>query len=74
MIGLLIVCALIALAAFLMSWRRLQSTREADQGRTPGTASAAAHFMALWGTLLGAGFCLATLLTIVAYAAVPRCG
>lgn len=76
MIALLIVCAAIALAAFLVSVRRLRrtsATRTPHDATVDGRIGAPAHFLALWGTFLGAGFCLATLLTIVAYLAVPRC-
>jgi len=76
MIALLIVCAAIALAAFLVSFRRLRQTSGAGtphDAPVPARTGGAAHFLALWGTFLGAGFCLATLLTVVAYLAVPRC-
>jgi hypothetical protein len=29
--------------------------------------------MALWGLLYGAGFCVATLFSLAAYIALPRC-
>ena len=75
-IVLMVVCALIALAAFLVSWRiyrastvdRSGSHRELIEGGTGRP-----HFMAFWGMAYGAGFCTATLFTVVAYAALPRC-
>ena len=63
---LLVVCVLVAFAAFLVSWRNLQRAQiTAGGGR--------ARFIALWGAALGAGFCLATLLTAVGIGLLPRC-
>jgi hypothetical protein len=73
---LLLVCALIALAAGLVSLAKLREVRgekggghaellEIGHGRT--------RFVAIWGVILGLGFALATLATLVAFAMVPRC-
>jgi hypothetical protein len=65
-IVLLLVCVLVGFAAFLVSWRNLQRERiPAGAGR--------ARFIALWGAALGAGFCVATLLTAVGIGLLPRC-
>ena len=66
---LMVVCALIALGAFAVSWRIYRESQPA--GREKGTGRES--FMALWGMLLGAGFCVATLLTSVAFITLPRC-
>lgn len=73
---LLIVCALLASGSALVSWRALQRVKgeeggdhadliEVGHGRT--------RFTALWGTILGAGFAVATLATLTGFAMVPRC-
>jgi hypothetical protein len=72
LIVLLVVCATVAFAAFLLSWR----TWRAAGSQTPSAtapAAARAHFMALVGVVYGAGFCVATLLTVVAFVTLPRC-
>jgi hypothetical protein len=74
LIALLIVCVLIALAAFLASWRMHREL--GAMGEAPSTAGpslARVRFVALWGMVLGAGFCVVTLLTVVAYVTLPRC-
>jgi hypothetical protein len=73
---LMIGCAVIALAAFLVSWRiyRASATERSGVHRELIEGGAGrAHFMALWGMVYGGGFCVATLFTVVAYAALPRC-
>ena len=75
-LAVLLLCALVALAAGLLSWRKLREVKdehpsdgrhlvEAGHGRT--------RFVALWGVILGLGFTVATLVTLVAFALVPRC-
>lgn len=74
---LMVVCALIALAAFWVSWRIYRESAPESSGEhhelTEGGVGRP-HFMALWGMIFGAGFCIATLFTVVAFAALPRCG
>ena len=72
---LMIVCALIALAALLVSWNIYRGSapqRPAGRELVEG-GTGRPYFMALWGMVYGAGFCIATLFTVVAYAALPRC-
>ena len=74
-IGLLSACALIALAAFFVSagiYRETKTTSPAVSA-LEDTGTGRIQFMALWGMILGAGFCVATLLTVVAFATLPRC-
>jgi hypothetical protein len=72
----MIVCALIALGAFWTSWRIYRESAPqripAHQELTAGGAGRA-RFMALWGMIFGGGFCVATLFTVVAFSALPRC-
>ncbi len=68
MTALLAVCTLIAFAAFWLSLRELQRSHSAgtpDSGRE--------RFAALWGTVLGGGFCLATVATAAGLLLLPRC-
>ncbi len=73
---LLVLCVLLAFAAFLTSWRTYQATcaEDADRhGSLMDEGLGRTRFMALWGLLYGAGFCLVTLFTLVGYIALPRC-
>jgi hypothetical protein len=73
---LMIVCALIAFAALLVAWGIYRASAPDRSGRNRELiegGAGRAHFMALWGMVYGGGFCVATLFTIVAYAALPRC-
>jgi len=75
LIALLIVCALIALAAFAVSrsiYRESLAVAAAAPARE-GPPAARVRFMAFWGMVFGGGFFLATLMTIAAYATLPRC-
>ncbi len=76
LIALMVFCAVMALVAFLVSWRIYLATREEVAGEAGGLMDEAAgrtRFMALWGMLYGGGFCLITLFTLAAYANLPRC-
>lgn len=75
-IGVLIGGALLAAVAGWVSWRTLQATKQEREGGHRALADIGhgrTRFVALWGTILGAGFGLATLVTLVAFAMVPRC-
>ena len=65
---LLGVCTLVAFAAFWVSWQNLRQARE----QTPAVGGRS-RFIALWGVALGAGFCVATLLTAIGIGLLPRC-
>jgi hypothetical protein len=76
LIALMLLCAVVALVAFLVSWRNYLATRAEVPGALGGLMDEAAgrtRFMALWGMLYGAGFCLFTLFTLAAYLNLPRC-
>lgn len=73
---LLLACALLAIVSGFVAWRLLRRVAdeapgghahliEAGHGRT--------RFVALWGTILGVGFSIATLATLAGFALVPRC-
>lgn len=66
-----------ALAAALTGWRLLQLTREEMQGdhrHLVDTGSGRTRFLALWGTVYGAGFAVAAAITGIALLILPRCG
>jgi hypothetical protein len=74
-LGLLIACALIALAAFFAAAGIYRKTKPggATSVGPEDSVTGRIRFMAFWGMFLGAGFCVATLLTVVAFATLPRC-
>ncbi len=75
--ALMVLCALIALVACWVSWSRYRHVpapaAPSDRGGLPDTHAGSTRFLALWGMVLGAGFCVATLLTAVAFLTLPRC-
>ncbi len=74
LVAILVCGVLVALAAGLVSWRLLSQTQRKSPDRQPLEADIRrTHFLALWGTVYGAGFALATLITAVAYSVLPRC-
>lgn len=76
MIALLVIGVLIALAAFLVSWRVLRRTRDEMKGDHRALMEIGAgrtRFLALWGVLLGGGFALATIVSAAAFIVLPRC-
>lgn len=73
---LLLVCALLACTTAFLSWRIFRDVREESGGGHDALAEMGqgrTRFMALWGLYLGMGFALATLVTLPAFALVPRC-
>ncbi len=77
LIALLIAGVVAAIAAFVVSWRIYRATRSEEGGRPAGLLDEGAgrtRFMALWGLLYSAGFCVATLFSVASYIALPRCG
>jgi hypothetical protein len=76
LIGLVVACALIALAAWCISWRNLRLARAelaSDRSALVYESASRRCFGALWGVLLGGGFFVATLFTAVALLLLPRC-
>lgn len=76
LIALLILCVLLAFAAFVVSWRIYRAIRSEEADRGAGLLDEGVgrtRFMALWGLLYGAGFGVATLFSLAAYIALPRC-
>jgi len=72
LLGLAVLCMLIALLAFAVS---LGALREQAAGLHSATAAGSRpEFAALWGVTLGGGFFVATLLTGVGLIMLPRCG
>lgn len=73
---LLLLCALAAAISGLASWRLLQRVsdeREGGHAELAEVGHGRTRFIALWGTILGAGFVVATLFTLAGFAMVPRC-
>jgi hypothetical protein len=76
LIALLALCVLLAFAGFVLSWQAYRLTRAEVAGAPEELMDEGVgrtRFMAFWGVLYGAGFCLITLATLVAYLALPRC-
>ena len=70
---LLALCAVVAVAAGLLAfaiWRRVNHAA-ARQPEDPAWGRTC--FLALWGTMTGIGFAIATLVTLVAFIWLPRC-
>lgn len=68
--------ALIAVAALLVSWRILQSTRDEHLGgvrHLMASGTGRTRYLALWGVTFGAGFAVASLVTGIAFIVLPRC-
>ncbi len=77
LIALLALCVLVAVAALGVSWRMYAATRSEEAGKHAGLldeGTGRSRFMALWGLLYSAGFCVATLFSLASYIALPRCG
>lgn len=76
-IGLMSLAAFaIALLAMFVSRRLLQRTRDEDHGGHAYLAEVGAgrtRFLALWGTIAGGAFAVATAFTGVAFFTLPRC-
>lgn len=76
--GPLMVVAMVAgvlsgLLALIISWNHLSELRAVGERATADRSVRRTRFLALWGVLLGAGFALASALTAVAFALLPRC-
>ncbi|MBV8784590.1 MAG: hypothetical protein JOZ67_10415 [Gammaproteobacteria bacterium] len=72
--ALILVCVLVAAAAWALAWQRYRRTAAEPQAGGPHDIRARACFVSLWGVAFGAGFCLVTLLNAVALFMLPRCG
>jgi len=75
-LALLVLCAVAAGFTGVLSWRKFREGRgERGDGKTAliEVGHGRTRFVALWGTYLGLGFALSTLVTLVAFAMVPRC-
>ncbi|MBV9346110.1 MAG: hypothetical protein JOZ03_14100 [Gammaproteobacteria bacterium] len=70
---LLVVCVLIALAAFWVAWQRYQLTAAEPQAGGAHDPRARLCFLSLWGVAFGGGFALVTLANAVALLLLPRC-
>lgn len=75
-LGLLAICLLISLIAGYVSLAKLRAVRHEKAGRHADLIEIGhgrTRFIAMWGVILGFGFALAILLTIVPFLAVSRC-
>ncbi|WNO52701.1 hypothetical protein [Stakelama saccharophila] len=73
---LLVVAALVAALAAWTSWRKLQQVRGEREGghrELSEVGHGRTRFLALWGTITGVSFTIATLATLVAFVWMPRC-
>jgi Na+/melibiose symporter-like transporter len=71
-----IVAVIVCLAAFGVSRRTFNRTRDEDKGEHQHlleVGSGRTRFLALWGMVLGAGFAVATAMTAIAFFVLPRC-
>lgn len=76
MVAIMIAGVVIALAALWVSWSNLQRTRNERPGghaHLMQTGAGRTRFLALWGVMLSGGFAIASLVTGVAFAVLPRC-
>lgn len=76
MVIALLVALLICLYVWLRAWRVFTATRNEqieNHGPLIESGSGRTRFVALWGMLLGTGFAVATVVTAVAFAVLPRC-
>ena len=72
LLGVAVLCMLIALGAFASSMSALR--RQPGSMHSAPVAGSRPQFAALWGAALGGGFFVATLLTGVGLVVLPRCG
>ncbi|QDZ06875.1 hypothetical protein FPZ24_04765 [Sphingomonas panacisoli] len=73
---LLAVCAVLAAIAGATAWRHFRRVRDEASGGHDALAEIGhgrTRFVALWGAYLGAGFALATLVTLAGFLLVPQC-
>ncbi|HEY3809386.1 MAG TPA: hypothetical protein VGL50_05560 [Steroidobacteraceae bacterium] len=76
MVALMLVCVLVALGAFAVSYTQFTRTRSESEGgheHLMEVGGGRTRFVALWGMLLGAGFAVAAVISAVAFALLPRC-
>jgi hypothetical protein len=76
MVAIMIAGVFIALVAVWVSWRNLRKTLDehpGGHGHLMETGTGRTGFLALWGVMLGGGFALASVVTGVAFAVLPRC-
>jgi hypothetical protein len=73
MILAMVAAVLSGLLALVISWNHLSQLRAVGTRATVDIAARRTRFLALWGVLLGAGFAVASALTAVAFALLPRC-
>ena len=73
---ILLLCALLATVSGIVGFRKLQAVKEEREGghhELIEVGHGRTRFVALWGTILGFSFTVATLVTLVAFTMVPRC-
>ena len=71
-----VVALLIALAAFLSSWRAYRRTSEEQPGGREvllEVGTGRTRFLALWGMVFGAGFAITIIANAVGQTVLPRC-
>jgi len=69
----LVLCAIVAIAAGLVALSTYRRVSDAERRRPEDPAWGRTCFLALWGTMTGIGFAIATLATLVAFFWLPRC-
>ncbi|HEX3846004.1 MAG TPA: hypothetical protein VHV81_01375 [Steroidobacteraceae bacterium] len=76
MIAVMVAALAVALIALVLAWRAYVETRGERAGGASALLEAGAgrtRFLAFWGVVYGAGFAVATAVTVVAFMALPRC-
>jgi hypothetical protein len=74
--GLLAICLMVALAAGLVSLAKLREVKDEKAGDHTDLIEVGhgrTRFTAMWGVILGFGFAIASILTIVPFLTVSRC-
>jgi hypothetical protein len=70
---LLALCAVVAIAAGLLGLVTYRRVNHVEARCPEDPAWGRTCFLALWGTITGIGFAIATLVTLVAFIGLPRC-
>jgi hypothetical protein len=65
--------SLLALASSLRSYRRSADAMRPDAGEVIRTSAQRTCFLALWGSIFGAGAAVGSIIILIAYVLLPQC-